>query len=174
MVIDRQPEVGCDQLKRECKILLLSALPESFFSMVARTHPTLCLGPGESGKSTIVKQIKITHQGGFSPSELAEYRPVVYKNVLDSAQWVVIHMKKIGLECVEYLNMVQGIQFPSSLPHRRSAVRESQQPRRRMPLLHELSYYCGQGRHKGVLVSFGFRHVDSKIDFGFWWRVVVG
>ena len=45
-------------------------------------------GSGESGKSTIVKQMKIIHKNGFSPAELAEYRPVVYKNVLDSAQQV--------------------------------------------------------------------------------------
>jgi len=60
----------------------------------------------ESGKSTIIKQMKIIHQDGFSPSELAEYRPVVYKNVLDSAQQVVVYMKKIGLEYVEYPNRV--------------------------------------------------------------------
>ena len=106
MVIDKLPEEGCDQLKRECKILLLGASPEFFLSMAARTHPTLCLGAGESGKSTIVKQMKITYQGGFSPSELAEYRPVVYKNVLDSAQQVIIYMKKIDLECVEHSNRV--------------------------------------------------------------------
>ena len=31
-------------------------------------------------------------------SELADYRPVVYENVLDSAQQVLIYIKKIGLE----------------------------------------------------------------------------
>ncbi|KAF8880345.1 heterotrimeric G-protein alpha subunit, GPA3-like protein [Gymnopilus junonius] len=83
-MIDKQIEEDNKRFKRECKILLL--------------------GSGESGKSTIVKQMKIIHQDGFSDSELAEYRPVVYKNVLDSAQSVVIYMKKIGLECVEYSN----------------------------------------------------------------------
>ena len=74
------------------------------------THSLASLypGSGESGKSTIVKQMKIIHQDGFSDSELADYRPVVYKNVLDSAQQVVIYMKKIGLECVEYSNRVRS------------------------------------------------------------------
>jgi len=67
-------------------------------------------GSGESGKSTIVKQMKIIHQDGFKPEELDEYRPVIYKNVLDSAQQVIIYMKKIGLECVEYSNRVRS--FP--------------------------------------------------------------
>ena len=51
--------------------------------------------------------MKIVHRDGFSASELAEYRPVVYKNVLDSAQHVLIYMKKIGLECVGYSNRVR-------------------------------------------------------------------
>ncbi|KAF5368159.1 hypothetical protein D9615_010198 [Tricholomella constricta] len=85
-LIDKQIEEDSKKYKKECKILLL--------------------GSGESGKSTIVKQMKIIHQDGFSNAELAEYRPVVYKNVLDSAQAVVVYMRKIGLECVEYGNRV--------------------------------------------------------------------
>ncbi|KAF8161674.1 heterotrimeric G-protein alpha subunit, GPA3-like protein [Crassisporium funariophilum] len=82
--IDKQIDEDCKRFKRECKILLL--------------------GSGESGKSTIVKQMKIIHQDGFSDSELADFRPVVYKNVLDSAQQVIVYMRKIGLECEEYSN----------------------------------------------------------------------
>lgn len=52
--------------------------------------------------------MKIIHQGGFSDAELVDYRPVVYKNVLDSAQQVVIYMKKIGLELVEDSNRVRS------------------------------------------------------------------
>ncbi|KAG5645861.1 guanine nucleotide-binding protein subunit alpha [Asterophora parasitica] len=85
-LIDKQIEEDSKRYKRECKILLL--------------------GSGESGKSTVVKQMKIIHQDGFSPAELADYRPVIYKNVLDSAQAVVVYMRKIGLECVEYGNRV--------------------------------------------------------------------
>lgn len=48
--------------------------------------------------------MKIIHQAGFSDAELAEYRPVVYKNVLDSAQAVVVYMRKVGMECIDYNN----------------------------------------------------------------------
>lgn len=48
--------------------------------------------------------MKIIHQDGFSPSELAEFRPIVYRNVLDSAQAIIVYMRKIGLECVDYEN----------------------------------------------------------------------
>jgi len=64
------------------------------------------VGSGESGKSTIVKQMKIIHKEGFSDAELAEYRPIIFKNVLDSAQAVIIYMRKIGWEFVTYTNRV--------------------------------------------------------------------
>lgn len=49
----------------------------------------LLLGSGESGKSTIVKQMKIIHKNGFSDAEAYEYRPFVYKNVLDCIKNVI-------------------------------------------------------------------------------------
>ncbi|KAJ7016333.1 guanine nucleotide-binding protein alpha-3 subunit, partial [Mycena alexandri] len=47
--IDKQIQSDSKRYKKECKILLL--------------------GSGESGKSTIVKQMKIIHQGGFEERE---------------------------------------------------------------------------------------------------------
>jgi len=82
--IDRELDDDSRRFKRECKILLL--------------------GSGESGKSTIVKQMKIIHKNGFSDAELAGFRGVVYKNVLESAKQVVMYMRKAGLDCVEYSN----------------------------------------------------------------------
>lgn len=49
----------------------------------------LLLGSGESGKSTIVKQMKILHKNGFSKTEAYEYKPFVYKNVLECVKNVV-------------------------------------------------------------------------------------
>ena len=60
--------------------------------------------------------MKIIHQDGFSDAELAEYRPVVYKNVLDSAQHIIVYMKKIGIECQEYSNRVPLYLYPSHTP----------------------------------------------------------
>ncbi|KAF7725293.1 Guanine nucleotide-binding protein alpha-2 subunit [Apophysomyces ossiformis] len=67
--IDRIIEKDSKRLKRECKILLL--------------------GSGESGKSTIVKQMKIIHQNGYTNDELYAWRATVYKNVVDSAKALV-------------------------------------------------------------------------------------
>lgn len=47
------------------------------------------IGSGESGKSTIVKQMKIIHQNGYSVEELALYRLTVYKNLLDCTKSLI-------------------------------------------------------------------------------------
>eukprot|EP00117_Sycon_ciliatum_P036868 scpid63313/ scgid1701/ Guanine nucleotide-binding protein G(o) subunit alpha 47A len=44
----------------------------------------LLSGAGESGKSTILKQIKIIHHNGFNDEERDLYKPVVYSNTLQS------------------------------------------------------------------------------------------
>ena len=44
----------------------------------------LLLGSGESGKSTIVKQMKIIHGNGYSEQERRLYRPVVVCNTIQS------------------------------------------------------------------------------------------
>ena len=43
----------------------------------------LLLGAGESGKSTIAKQMKIIHLDGFTESELQAWGPIVQSNALD-------------------------------------------------------------------------------------------
>ncbi|XP_011661817.1 guanine nucleotide-binding protein G(o) subunit alpha isoform X1 [Strongylocentrotus purpuratus] len=50
----------------------------------ARDVKLLLLGAGESGKSTIVKQMKIIHEEGFTAEDSKVYRPVVYSNLLQS------------------------------------------------------------------------------------------
>lgn len=52
--------------------------------------------------------MKIIHQNGFSREELESYRPIVYRNVLDSAQAIVLAMRKIGVDCVHYSNRVRA------------------------------------------------------------------
>ena len=42
----------------------------------------LLLGAGESGKSTILQQLKILHQNGFTKQELIDYTPLIYDNII--------------------------------------------------------------------------------------------
>jgi len=62
-MIDKEIQKDKQRLKKEIKMLLL--------------------GPGESGKSTIVKQMKIINQNGYTTEELEGFKQTVYQNVLD-------------------------------------------------------------------------------------------
>lgn len=42
------------------------------------------IGTGESGKSTIAKQMKIIHLKGFTQSEKSAFRAVIHNNILTS------------------------------------------------------------------------------------------
>ncbi|KAJ7349852.1 guanine nucleotide binding protein, alpha subunit, partial [Mycena albidolilacea] len=56
------------------------------------------IGLGESGKSTIMKQMKIIHQDGFSPDELRAWRPTIHRNAVDSARAVCDAIRACKLE----------------------------------------------------------------------------
>ncbi|CAK9785192.1 G-alpha-domain-containing protein [Cutaneotrichosporon oleaginosum] len=82
--IDKQLDDDSKKFKKECKLLLL--------------------GSGESGKSTIVKQMKIIHQNGYTKEELLAFKPTIHSNVLVSAQALVMAMRKIGVDPEEPTN----------------------------------------------------------------------
>lgn len=62
--INRQLEIDGEQMNSRVKLLLL--------------------GAGESGKSTIVKQMKVIHERGYSNEECESYTAVVYSNTVQS------------------------------------------------------------------------------------------
>lgn len=57
----------------------------------------LLLGAGESGKSTIVKQMKIIHETGYSDDERKAYRPVVYSNTIQSMLAIIRAMGQLKI-----------------------------------------------------------------------------
>lgn len=69
----------------------------------------LLLGAGESGKSTIVKQIKLIHESHFTEEERLEYIPVVHNNTIQSLVAIINGMNKlnIGLSDPDRINDVQ-------------------------------------------------------------------
>lgn len=58
----------------------------------------LLLGAGESGKSTIFKQMKILYGLGFSEEEKREHTHVVYANVIFSMKTLIKNADMMGLE----------------------------------------------------------------------------
>lgn len=55
----------------------------------------LLLGAGESGKSTIVKQMKIIHDNGFTEEDYRRYRPVIFSNTIMSLIAILRAMEKL-------------------------------------------------------------------------------
>ncbi|GES81333.1 guanine nucleotide binding protein, alpha subunit [Rhizophagus clarus] len=53
----------------------------------------LLLGAGESGKSTILKQMKLIHAAGFSSVEKETYRSIVFLNIVQSMHLVLEAME---------------------------------------------------------------------------------
>lgn len=58
----------------------------------------LLLGAGESGKSTIVKQMKILHKNGYTDEERKSFRPVVFSNTVQSLMAILRAMGAIGID----------------------------------------------------------------------------
>ncbi|XP_066943756.1 guanine nucleotide-binding protein G(o) subunit alpha isoform X5 [Macrobrachium rosenbergii] len=63
----------------------------------AKDVKLLLLGAGESGKSTIVKQMKIIHESGFTSEDFKQYRPVVYSNTIQSLVAILRAMPNLGI-----------------------------------------------------------------------------
>ncbi|KFD51061.1 LOW QUALITY PROTEIN: hypothetical protein M513_08102, partial [Trichuris suis] len=67
----------------------------------AKDIKLLLLGAGESGKSTIVKQMKIIHESGFTAEDYKQYKPVVYSNTIQS---MVAILRAMGTLSIAFSN----------------------------------------------------------------------
>lgn len=57
----------------------------------------LLLGPGESGKSTFIKQMRIIHGAGYSEEERRAFRPLVYQNIFASMRAMIEAMDQLQI-----------------------------------------------------------------------------
>lgn len=64
----------------------------------AKEVKLLLLGAGESGKSTIVKQMKIIHEDGYSEDECKQYKVVVYSNTIQSIIAIIRAMGRLKID----------------------------------------------------------------------------
>lgn len=60
-----------------------------------RTYTMMLIGPGQSGKSTIFKQLTILHGRGFSDRQKRSFRAQIYTNVVGALKNLLAHMKRI-------------------------------------------------------------------------------
>jgi len=58
----------------------------------------LLLGSGDSGKSTILKQMRLIHKLPFTPQEIESYRQLVFNNLTHGLRYVLDAMEDMELE----------------------------------------------------------------------------
>ncbi|XP_062312079.1 guanine nucleotide binding protein (G protein) alpha v1 [Osmerus eperlanus] len=68
----------------------------------------LLLGAAESGKSTLVKQMKIIHSHGFTRQELTSFKPAVLDNLLTSMRFVLHGMGVLRINLASSNNKVHA------------------------------------------------------------------
>ncbi|KAL2162616.1 hypothetical protein VTH06DRAFT_6452 [Thermothelomyces fergusii] len=64
---------------------------------MAKEVKLLLLGAGESGKSTVLKQMKLIYAQGFSKHEKMEWKPVVFTNILQSFRLISDAMNEMNI-----------------------------------------------------------------------------
>ncbi|KAH8107370.1 hypothetical protein DFH11DRAFT_1882315 [Phellopilus nigrolimitatus] len=129
--IDRQIKEDSLKLCKECNILLLGvfALVFNFISDPQLTvprpapafpaYPRAPPGSVGSGKSTMVKRMKIIHQDWHMRHEPVLYHMAVYRNLLESVQVIMLAIRKLNVDpvlptnCV-YATLVLGYKFDGS------------------------------------------------------------
>lgn len=71
-----------------------------------KTIKLLLLGAGESGKSTLVKQMKIIHGDGYTQQELKEYTMTIVDNLVQSMRIVLEAMGNLKINLGDQSNRV--------------------------------------------------------------------
>ncbi|XP_023210029.1 guanine nucleotide-binding protein G(i) subunit alpha-like isoform X2 [Centruroides sculpturatus] len=77
----------------------------------AREAKLLLLGAGESGKSTIAKQMKIIHESGYSKEECLKYRLVVHSNTIQSLIIIIRAMGQLKINFGDPMRTEDARQF---------------------------------------------------------------
>jgi guanine nucleotide-binding protein subunit alpha len=74
----------------------------------------LLLGSGDSGKSTVLKQMRLIHHLPFSPQELESYRQLVFNNLTHGMKYVLDAMEDMELTVAEenlpYISLIEDAQ----------------------------------------------------------------
>ena len=87
--------------------------------IIENTIKILLLGAGESGKSTVVKQMKIIHGDGYQREELESYKSTIHDNLLTSMRTVINGMNMLSIALTskgneQYAEAV--VKYPTPIP----------------------------------------------------------
>ncbi|KAI7907112.1 putative Gpa2-guanine nucleotide-binding protein alpha-2 subunit [Cokeromyces recurvatus] len=82
-IIDQQIKADQKRMKKEVKLLLL--------------------GAGESGKSTVLKQMRLIHASGFKANEREKFRNIIFVNILSTMQTLLSAIEDLDLQMTDPL-----------------------------------------------------------------------
>jgi guanine nucleotide-binding protein G(i) subunit alpha len=81
------------EMKSKCSYLVRTkSLPGQ-----SPSWPDRDIGAGESGKSTILKQMKLIHEGGYSRDERESFKEIIYSNTVQSMRVILEAMESLEL-----------------------------------------------------------------------------
>jgi hypothetical protein len=72
-------------------------------------------GAGESGKSTVLKQMKLIYSQGFSKNEKLEWKPVIFNNIVQSFKVIAEAMGEHDLHFDSPDNEVSQVSLNSTV-----------------------------------------------------------
>ncbi|KAI9598380.1 guanine nucleotide binding protein, alpha subunit [Syncephalis fuscata] len=78
----------------------------------------LLLGAGESGKSTILKQMKLIHDGGYSLEERESFKEIIFSNTVQSMRVILEAMHNMGIPLSNHNNKIHSaviLDLPSQI-----------------------------------------------------------
>jgi len=55
------------------------------------------LGAGESGKSTILKQMKLIHDTGYSKEDRESFKEIIFSNTIQSMRVIIEALEKLEI-----------------------------------------------------------------------------
>lgn len=100
--IDTLVEKDHDKEKLKIKLLLLGAAgrcglgPPLAWRSIAHAQCYSFAGAGESGKSTIFKQMRILYGKGYSDEDRRGFKPVIFSNTLLSMKTLISQADEMG------------------------------------------------------------------------------
>lgn len=77
------------------------------FSSFGLIH-LICLGTGESGKSTFIKQMRIIHGSGYTEADRKGFSCIVFQNIITAIRDLIWAMKTLQIEYFDDQNTVRS------------------------------------------------------------------
>lgn len=127
--LDKMIKADEKRMSKEVKLLLLGTrLSATSIALVLRSPRVNKLmddrtGAGESGKSTVLKQMKLIYATGFSKTEKLEWKPVVFNNIVQSYRMIYDAMKEFNIPFEKPESEVSSASSPPSAAHSQPVCR---------------------------------------------------